>query len=248
MPSLSLPLREVELTASPGCAPPSVRRKISELLVRTPIMTDSSFGHFLIQALSFVTHSLSPEASGALARFMEEVGVVLTAHSTEHLGTREFNAIRKRLLSYAEKAIKPPENHDLQKAFYASFLRATEVMYLLRLEQLGSKPLTVSWVTGLMSHLSNKLGPSSIITLELGSRTEKEALTGRLKRLRSEMEACDHITPKDLDALLPLPPNAAVLNQLTIEAKNRGLEASNEQLVRTLIDDSPWYEELGKPF
>src|SRR5213594_682279 len=128
-------------------------------------MIDASLGHFLMQALPFVTHSLSPELSEAVGKFIEEVAVVFSAHSAAHVGAQQLRAIQQRLLSYAQKEIKPPENHDLQKAFYVSFLRATEVMYLARLEQLGWKQPTVSWVTGLVHNVLGKLRPWPITIL-----------------------------------------------------------------------------------
>jgi tetratricopeptide (TPR) repeat protein len=208
---------------------------------------DPSLGDFLMQILPFVTHTLSPDSSAAIGKFMEEIAVVLAAHVTEHAGSKQLGTIRQRLLSYAEREIKPPQNHGLQKAFYVSFLRATEVIYLARLEQLGLKPATVSWVTGLKNHSLGKLRPSSITGLSLGPKAEKEALIERLKDLRSEIVACSDISPADLEMRLPLRPDVAVLNQLTLEAKNRGLGASGGQLAKVLIDEGRWYTGLGEP-
>src|SRR5580693_3797730 len=103
------------------------------------MISDPSIAHFLLQSLPLVTRALDPESLEALRKFLNEVAVVLTAHGAMHLGADRFDAIRTKLLSYAQKGIKPPENHDLQRAFYVSFLRATEVIYLTRLEQLGFK-------------------------------------------------------------------------------------------------------------
>ena len=207
------------------------------------MMTDPSLGQLLIQALPFVTQALSPELSEALGKFIEEVTAVLTAHA----GATQLGAIRKRLLSYARKEIKPPDNHDLQKAFYASFLRATEVMYLARLDQLGFKAPTMSWVTGLVSYALGTLRLSSITTVSLRPKEEKEALLERLEELRSEICSAPHISSTDLEDRLPLRPNVSILNNLTLEAKNRGLGASGRLLVGSLIKESRWYVGLGQP-
>ena len=179
-----------------------------------------------------------------LGKFMEEVTVVFTAHGAEHVGARELRAIQQRLLSYARKEIKPPETHDLQKAFYLSFLRSTEMMYLARLEQLGWKLPTVSWKTGLTHHVLGKLRPSSITTLSLGPKAEKPALIESLGKLRDEIAACADISPAELENRLPLRPNIAVLNQLTFEGQSRGSEAIGNHLVGVLIHGSRWYAGL----
>ncbi len=206
------------------------------------IMSDPSLGLFFVQALPFVTSTIGPQLSEAIGQFLEAITVVLTAHGTAEVSVRQFAAIKKGLQSYADRPVRPPENHDLQKAFYVSFLKATKIIYLARLDQLGWKPATVSWPTCLVRHVLGKLRTAPVTTLSLGPNTEKELLTARLNDLHAEISASATLSPEDLESRLPLRPDVALLNQLTLEAKNQ--RATSGPLIKAFIEGSRWYVDL----
>src|SRR5437588_11939100 len=109
-------------------------------------MTDpaaaSSIGELLVQWLPLVTSS-SPAVADVVARVFNEATGVAAVHTAIRAG-KGIDAVRQRLLNYAKNSRKPPENHDLQRAVYVSFLCATEVIYETRLNQLGQK-VDISW-------------------------------------------------------------------------------------------------------
>ena len=207
-------------------------------------MSEPSLGQFLVYAIPFITRMLTPATSEALSRFVEETGADLAAHYIADLGNEKWLGLRKRLLEYAEKETKPPLNHDLQKAFYKSFLMATEVIYAARLEELGVQRMAVSWATVLKRHVMKKLQASQITTLSL-ARNEKEILLELCARVRIEIKDCDDISREDLERRLLIQPDVSILTQLTVEAKARG--GAGEALAEILMKQSPWYRGLSEP-
>jgi tetratricopeptide (TPR) repeat protein len=207
-------------------------------------MSDPNLGQLLVYAIPFITRMLTPATSEALSRFVEETGAALAAHYVADLGNEKWLGLRKRLLEYAEKETKPPLNHDLQKAFYKSFLMATEVIYAARLEELGVQRTAVSWASVLRRHVMKKLQASQITTLSL-ARDEKETLLELCERVRTEIKDCDDISREDLERHLPIQPDVSVLTQLTVEAKARG--DAGDALVEILMKQSPWYLGLTEP-
>src|SRR5205807_9565029 len=116
-------------------------------------MIEASLGHLLLGAIPFITRVATTEQVQVMGKFLEEVIVVIARHTAKDQIDKAHGGLRTKLLSYAQESAKPPGNHDLQKAFYTSFLQATEVVFLIRLEQLGVKLSETSCLRGLTRHL-----------------------------------------------------------------------------------------------
>jgi tetratricopeptide (TPR) repeat protein len=203
------------------------------------MMTDpaatSSIGELLVQWLPLVT-SATPAVADLAARVLNEATGVAVVDGTLGAGKR-LAALRQRLLEYATEAKKPPENHDLQRAVYVSFLGATEVIFQTRLIQLGQK-IDLSWFEGLRRDLLSRLPSTAPVTLGL-NEPEIQGLNRRLEELRQEQAISETLSVADLQSRMPFGIDVIVLRDLI------GQKPIGDTLLAAILVHSPWYRHSG---
>lgn len=210
-------------------------------------MNPLSLGQFLLPMISLIT-TASQAASGALSDFISEATKVAVAETSVKAAQARFQRLKGVLLAHAEAKVKPPENHDLQKAFYISFLKATEFVYTVRLEQLGITFTDATWRSGLKRHLMEKLYHPRFTTLSLGVEPEKQVLSKKRRELHLHISQSGQFSAADVEQRLPLRADVEVLRRLTDEAKNHPSYAHLAlEVADTMIAGSVWYSEVGEP-
>jgi len=204
-------------------------------------------GQLLLQCLPWVNSALGPAAIGVLSTILNEAVVVAVVESGKHgvQASREgLTQLKAAILRYAEKEQSAPGNHDLQRAFYASFLKATDVVYQNRLKELGME-FELSYMAGLKRAILKEFPSRSLTTLSSLSPNDKEIIIEKRQQLRLQLERCWGMSPEEIAAHLPFDVDVEVLNHLAADP-SRDTASLGGRLLDTVIAQSPWFRDLSQ--
>ena len=205
----------------------------------------ATIGLLLLNTIPFITRALSPELLRTFSGFVDELLELSAAHAAAGLGKETIKELSARLRAYAQNPTKAPENHDLQKAFYGSFLCATDMIYQVRLSQLGVGIREVPCLVGLRNHILEGLRSASLTNLSL-TENEKDYLVRKRKEIATELRDYRSLSQPQLEQKLPVQPDTEVLTLLTSSARKRpSLEENSVLLVAHMVERSPWYADVS---